>query len=73
MLNCVPDSRSSSPLPGHDSVHSSELPDGNRTSDTRMSELSDAEGRVVVTKDRDFCHSHLLRGTPVACCALGVR
>lgn len=50
---------------GHDSIHTSELPDGNRTADTQINQLADAEGRVVVTKDRDFRDSHLLRGTPL--------
>lgn len=49
---------------GHDSVHTSELPDGNRTSDPAICDLADAEDRVVVTKDRDFRNSHLLRRTP---------
>lgn len=49
---------------GHDVVHTSELPDGNRTADARIAELADAEGRVVVTKDRDFRDGHLLSGSP---------
>ncbi len=49
---------------GHDVVHTSELPDGNRTTDDGINDRADREGRVVVTKDRDFRDSHLLRGTP---------
>jgi predicted nuclease of predicted toxin-antitoxin system len=49
---------------GHDSLHTSALPDGNRTSDTEIASLADADDRVVVTKDRDFRDSHLLRGAP---------
>ena len=49
---------------GHDVVHSSKLPQGNRTPDDVLAELADAEGRVVVTKDRDFEIGHLLNGTP---------
>jgi predicted nuclease of predicted toxin-antitoxin system len=49
---------------GHDVVHTSELPDGNRTSDARIAEVADDEGRVVVTKDRDFRDGHLLSGSP---------
>ncbi|MHB1808467.1 MAG: DUF5615 family PIN-like protein [Solirubrobacteraceae bacterium] len=45
---------------GHDSVHTSSLPDGNRTSDRRRATIADSESRVVVTKDRDFRDSHLL-------------
>jgi predicted nuclease of predicted toxin-antitoxin system len=43
---------------------SSDLPDGNRTSDAEIARLADAESRVVVSKDRDFRDGHLLRGTP---------
>lgn len=49
---------------GHDAQHTSELPDGNRTTDARIAEFADHEGRVVVTKDRDFRDAHLLRGSP---------
>ncbi|MGD9529580.1 DUF5615 family PIN-like protein [Pseudonocardia sp.] len=49
---------------GHDAIHTSELPDGNRTTDTRIAELADREDRVVVTKDRDFRDGHLLTGSP---------
>jgi predicted nuclease of predicted toxin-antitoxin system len=49
---------------GHDAVHTSQLPERNRTTDTALAALADAEERVVVTKDRDFRDSHLLRGAP---------
>lgn len=49
---------------GHDATHTSELPHGNRTSDADIATLADAEDRVVVTKDRDFRDSHLLRSSP---------
>jgi predicted nuclease of predicted toxin-antitoxin system len=49
---------------GHDAVHTSELPDGNRLTDQRLAELADAEDRVVVSKDRDFRNDHLLVGSP---------
>ncbi|MDP9442514.1 MAG: DUF5615 family PIN-like protein [Actinomycetota bacterium] len=49
---------------GHDAVHASELPDGNRTTDAEIARRADGEDRVVVTKDRDFRDSHLLRSTP---------
>lgn len=39
---------------GHDALHTSELPEGNRTTDVRIAEMADGEGRIVVTKDRDF-------------------
>ncbi len=49
---------------GHDSVHTSQLPEGNRIPDAILAELADDEDRVVVSKDRDFRNSHLLRRTP---------
>lgn len=45
-------------------MHTSELPDGNRTTDVRVAEVADGEDRVVVTKDRDFRDGHLLSGSP---------
>jgi predicted nuclease of predicted toxin-antitoxin system len=44
-------------------VHTSELPEGNRTTDA-LGEMADGESRVVVTKDRDFRDGHLLSGSP---------
>lgn len=49
---------------GHDAVHSSALPAGNRTTDAEIGRRADAEDRVVVTKDRDFRDGHLLRARP---------
>ena len=45
-------------------VHSSELPAGNGTPDHQLAQLADAGNCVVVTKDRDFEISHLLRSSP---------
>jgi predicted nuclease of predicted toxin-antitoxin system len=49
---------------GYDSVHTSQLPMQNRTSDQVINDLSVAEQRVVITKDTDFYYSHLLYGRP---------
>jgi predicted nuclease of predicted toxin-antitoxin system len=49
---------------GHDSIHTSGLPNGNRSTDREIAEFADAAGRVVITKDRDFRDSHLLVGSP---------
>lgn len=49
---------------GHDSLHTTELPDGNLTSDQQIAATADADGRVVVTKDRDFRDSHILQRSP---------
>jgi predicted nuclease of predicted toxin-antitoxin system len=39
---------------GHDVVHTSDLPDGNRAPDRQIAELADGQSRVVVSKNRDF-------------------
>jgi predicted nuclease of predicted toxin-antitoxin system len=49
---------------GHDALHTSQLPTGNRTTDQEIVRLADEQDRVVVSKDRDFRDSHLLRGAP---------
>jgi Uncharacterized protein conserved in bacteria len=49
---------------GHEALHTSELPAGNRTTDSAIAELADRDSRVVVTKDRDFRDGHLLAGSP---------
>jgi predicted nuclease of predicted toxin-antitoxin system len=49
---------------GCDSIHTLDLPDGNRTTDTQINDVADREQRVVVTKDADFVDSHLLLGRP---------
>jgi len=49
---------------GHDVVHTSQLPLGNRTPDIEVARVADGEARVVVTKDRDFVDSHILSARP---------
>lgn len=49
---------------GHDSIHTLDLPLGNRTSDASILALSRSEGRVVVTKDADFVSAFVLNGEP---------
>lgn len=49
---------------GHDVVHTTELAEGNRTTDQRICEVADEQGRVVVTKDRDFRDRHQLARSP---------
>ena len=40
--------------PGHDVLHTRDLPDQNRTRDGLLNEVSLRDQRVVVTKDTDF-------------------
>lgn len=49
---------------GHGVVHTSELPDANRTTDVEVARTADADDWVVITKDRDFRASHLLQSSP---------
>ena len=49
---------------GHDAIHTGGLAAKNRTPDEIINQVSLAEERVVVTKDADFYHSHLLHGKP---------
>ena len=49
---------------GCDTVHTLDLPNGNRTTDEKVVECADREQRAVVTKDADFVNSHLLHAKP---------
>lgn len=49
---------------GHDAVHTTDLPAGNRSTDSQIARFADDDGRVVVTKDRDFRDGHLLERSP---------
>lgn len=48
----------------HNTVHTRDLPEGNRTVDVTINDLSVHDQRVVVTKDEDFVDSFLLRHEP---------
>jgi hypothetical protein len=45
---------------GHDAVHTLNLPDKNRSSDSYIARLADYQGRVVVSKDADFVTARLI-------------
>ena len=49
---------------GHDALHTLDLPEANRTSDTVILQIAARESRVVVTKDSDFVDSFLLDRKP---------
>jgi predicted nuclease of predicted toxin-antitoxin system len=49
---------------GCDTIHTLDLPDGNRTTDQQIIDVADREQRAVVTKDSDFVDSHILQGRP---------
>ena len=50
---------------GSAAVHTLDLPEGNRTTDTQITSYADQEQMIVVSKDADFVNSHLLHGRPV--------
>ncbi|HTG44549.1 MAG TPA: DUF5615 family PIN-like protein [Verrucomicrobiae bacterium] len=47
---------------GHEAAHTRDLIAQNRTKDSVINEISIREERVVISKDTDFYHSHLLHG-----------
>lgn len=49
---------------GHDSAHTLDLQQRNRTTDREILDLAEREDRIVVTKDDDFVQSFLLAGRP---------
>ena len=49
---------------GCDTLHTLDLPDGNRTLDQQISALADLEERVVSSTDANFVQSRLLQGNP---------
>jgi predicted nuclease of predicted toxin-antitoxin system len=51
-------------IAGHDVLHTIELPLANKTPDHALLLLAKEDQRIVVSKDRDFVDSHLLRGEP---------
>jgi len=49
---------------GHDAIHTLDLPNGNRTSDSEINAISVRGVCVVVTKDSDFVESFFLNDKP---------
>jgi predicted nuclease of predicted toxin-antitoxin system len=49
---------------GHDALHTLDLPLGNRTPDEEVIKVAVRDGRIVVTKDRDFIVAFALRRLP---------
>jgi predicted nuclease of predicted toxin-antitoxin system len=49
---------------GHDVIHTDDLPDKERTSDTEIRSIARRDSRIVVSKDSDFVESHLLYQNP---------
>ncbi|MGI2906329.1 DUF5615 family PIN-like protein [Tolypothrix sp. VBCCA 56010] len=49
---------------GYDTIHTKDLPQRNATTDIEINAISIQESRIVVTKDRDFFDSFLIRQEP---------
>lgn len=49
---------------GHDSIHTLDLPDRNKTKDSDINSLSLSEQRTVISKDADFIESLLISDKP---------
>jgi len=49
---------------GLDAVHTITLPASNATTDSRIVEIAEQDGRIVVSKDNDFIDRHLLTSNP---------
>ncbi|PSR05378.1 MAG: hypothetical protein BRD50_01155 [Bacteroidetes bacterium SW_11_45_7] len=49
---------------GYDAVHTSQLKEGNTTSDETILEVAESEDRIVVTKDSDFYYTFVTNGRP---------
>lgn len=49
---------------GYEAIHTLDLPQGNRTPDRVINEISEREQRIVVTKDADFVNSFTLHRQP---------
>lgn len=49
---------------GFDSIHVDALPKGDETTDREITVHADQENLIVITKDSDFYHSHMILGQP---------
>ncbi len=49
---------------GFDSIHTLDLPNKNRTTDTEISDLSIKEQRIVISKDSDFYDRYFIKLEP---------
>ncbi len=49
---------------GHESIHTINLPNGDESSDTETINYSLENDLIVITKDSDFFHSHILFEKP---------
>jgi predicted nuclease of predicted toxin-antitoxin system len=51
---------------GFDALHTDDLPNKERTTDTEIRTLAKIENRIVITKDNDFFESYIINKSPAA-------
>jgi len=49
---------------GHNSIHTLDLPDKNKTKDSQIAEIANKQGRILISKDIDFLESFILKSEP---------
>ena len=49
---------------GFDVLHTNDLPEKERTTDSQIRSIAATEKRIVITKDYDFVDSHIVRKMP---------
>lgn len=49
---------------GLDVIHTDDLPNKERTSDTQIRDVAKEQNRIVITKDNDFFDSYILSKSP---------
>ena len=49
---------------GFDVIHTTSLPDAERTDDIELRRISTNQNRIMITKDSDFLDSHIIQGIP---------
>ncbi len=49
---------------GYDAIHTDDMPNMERTSDSEIINISELENRIIITKDKDFLDSYLLFDKP---------
>jgi predicted nuclease of predicted toxin-antitoxin system len=49
---------------GHDTIHTLDLPNRNKTGDREIIRISESEARVVISKDNDFLESFIISKQP---------
>ncbi|WP_289665394.1 DUF5615 family PIN-like protein [Flavobacterium panacagri] len=49
---------------GFDAIHTDDMPNMERTSDTEIINISELEDKIIITKDKDFLDSYLIFNKP---------